>query len=252
MNEFKITLADVKPFLDSLKVISGLINEARLKITPEGIKITQLDCANVCLVNWVYLPSGCVEYDVPKETQAIINIGELIKILKRIKADEILSLKNDEDKDKIKLIIKGQNTKEVRVCLLDDDCREDKMPDLTFTAEAVTNASTLKGDLEFLNEIGDSGTFKATKDLFEIKAQGDNNESKTIIKADDYNTISVTESQPIESKYSFEYLKKIIEGHRVCNKITLKFGKDYPLMVVFSLLDKVRLEFILAPRIEND
>jgi len=201
------------------------------------------------------LPSACVEYEVQKDAQAIINIGELIKILKRIKPDEILSIQNDKDNDKIKLIIKGQNTKEVRIKLIDnDDFKADKMPELTLThtAEVITTALTLKADLEFLNEIGDSGTFKATKDLFEIKAQGDNNESKTIIKADDYNTISVTESQPIESKYSFEYLKKIIEGHRVCNKITLKFGKDYPLMVVFSLLDKVRLEFILAPRIEND
>ena len=56
----------------------------------------------------------------------------------------------------------------------------------------------------------------------------------------------------IKSKYSIEYLKKIVKGGKLSNMAEISFNKDYPLKVEFKEVDKVMMSFILAPRVEND
>ena len=54
------------------------------------------------------------------------------------------------------------------------------------------------------------------------------------------------------SKYSIEYLKKIVKGGKLTNNVSLSFGKEYPLRVDYQIMDKLMLSFILAPRVDTD
>jgi DNA polymerase III sliding clamp (beta) subunit (PCNA family) len=59
----KLTLAEPKYLKDSISIISELVNEARLKITPDFIEIIAMDPANVAMVVFKLLSSAFVEYD---------------------------------------------------------------------------------------------------------------------------------------------------------------------------------------------
>ena len=49
-----------------------------------------------------------------------------------------------------------------------------------------------------------------------------------------------------------EYLKKIIKGSKLSDKVVLQFDKDYPLKADYLVKDKLSLSVILAPRVSND
>ena len=56
----------------------------------------------------------------------------------------------------------------------------------------------------------------------------------------------------IKSKYSVEYLKKMIQGAKLSDRVKIQFNHDYPLKIEYNAIDRVLLSFILAPRVEND
>src|SRR3990167_582442 len=67
---FKMSLAQPELLRDSIKVLSGLISEARLHISEDGLRIVEMDSANVGMTIWQLIPSACVEYELnPSEQQ---------------------------------------------------------------------------------------------------------------------------------------------------------------------------------------
>ncbi len=62
-----LTLAETKPFSDSISIISELVNEATFHITKNGLEMTAMDPANVAMVNFKLLGSAFTEYDLKKE-----------------------------------------------------------------------------------------------------------------------------------------------------------------------------------------
>ena len=59
-------------------------------------------------------------------------------------------------------------------------------------------------------------------------------------------------SGKIKSKYSIEYLKKMMAGSKLAEEVSIQFNKDYPLKLEYKTVDKVMLSFVLAPRVENE
>ena len=78
------------------------------------------------------------------------------------------------------------------------------------------------------------------------------NEYSTGDVIDDEVVIVNDSGEEIFSKYSIEYLKKITKASKLSDQVCLEFGPDYPLRAEYKLLDKLRLSFILAPRVSSD
>jgi DNA polymerase III sliding clamp (beta) subunit (PCNA family) len=72
------------------------------------------------------------------------------------------------------------------------------------------------------------------------------------IKADENTIITSDAEDTFKSKYSLEYLKKIINGSKISERVSIHFNTDYPLKVQYQIVDKIKLSFILAPRVDND
>ena len=93
----------------------------------------------------------------------------------------------------------------------------------------------------------------------DVKAMKENSQlSKDQIEAtkelanSDNTKIVVDDKNSYKAKYSIEYLKKMISGGKLADEVTVQFSKDYPLKLEYIAIDKLRLAFILAPRVENE
>ena len=93
-------------------------------------------------------------------------------------------------------------------------------------------------------------TFEVEKGEFTIHAAGDLSQAKIEIKEGE--NIKIEASGKVKSKYSIEYLKKMITASKLSGEVSLQFNKDYPLKLEYKSVDKIFLSFILAPRVEND
>ncbi|MEK6947669.1 MAG: proliferating cell nuclear antigen (pcna) [Nanoarchaeota archaeon] len=247
----RLTLNEPRFLKDSILIISELVNEANLKFLKDRIELVAMDPANVSMVIFNLLSSAFAEYDVKVEKTIGINLVNLTQILKRVKPTEILTLELDEERNRMHVILKGTTTKKFELSLLDIDEREQKIPNLKFNAKIETNTLMFNDAIEDMDIIGDSLSLSASTNNFLIESEGTVSKGKVEITSDDETTIQVGD-KAVTSRYSIEYLKKIIKGSKLTNVVSLEFGQDYPLRTEYRVVDKLSLQFILAPRTPTD
>ncbi len=244
----KLTLADTKLLKDSVSAIADLVTEVRFKISSNGMELVAMDPANVAMVLFKLLSSSFLEYAVEKDTTIALNLNDLKQVLRRVKPADTLTLENPDAK--LKITVKGKSTRTFHLPLIDVEDREQKVPDLSFTATVTTAASIINDAIEDVDIIGESVAFVAEKDSFKISSSNDLSAAEVELKPDNDTTISAKEAT--RSKYSIEYLKKMIQGAKLADTVTIQFSKDYPLKLDYTVKDKMQLAFILAPRVDND
>ncbi|MBW2970615.1 hypothetical protein KY320_00480, partial [Candidatus Woesearchaeota archaeon] len=116
--------------------------------------------------------------------------------------------------------------------------------------EILTGSEILSDAVDDADIVGESVSFIAEPTKFTLLAEGDLNQAKIVVPKDENTKISAKDM--VKAKYSVEYLKKMVQGSKVADKVRVRFNKDYPLMLDYKAVDKVSLSFILAPRVENE
>ncbi len=245
----KLTLAEPTYLKDSINIISDLVNEARFKVNKEAMELVAMDPANVAMVIFKLLSSCFTEYDVKDETEIAINLGNLKQILRRAGSNDMLSLELTED-NKLKIQLKGNTTRTFSLPIIELEEKEQNVPDLKFPVSIVLPSSTFTGAIEDADIVAESLTLEAEKGKFNIYASGDLSQAKIEMKEGD--NIKIEASEKVKSKYSIEYLKKMIGASKLSENVEVRFNKDYPLRLDFKAVDKLLLSFILAPRVENE
>jgi proliferating cell nuclear antigen len=247
----KLVLAEPRYFKDSISIISELVTEAKFKVNVDGLELVAMDPANVAMVIFKLLSSSFTTYDVPQPEEVAINLNNLKQILKRAKGDDMLSLETTEE-NKLKIQMKSNTTRSFSIPTLEIDDKDQRVPDLQFPLEVHTTAAVLQEAIEDVSVVAESVTFLGEKDLLSVKAEGDLSKAFIEIKADDVTAIKTESTDKFKSKYSLEYMKKMIAGGKLSDVVSLSFNTDYPMKLEYKVVDRVSLSFILAPRVDND
>jgi len=247
----KLTLAEPKYLKESISIISELVNEARFKVSKEAIELVAMDPANVAMVIFKLLSSSFTEYDVKKDVEIAINLSNLKQIMRRAKPNDMLTLELDPD-NKLKIQLKGTNTRTFNLPIIELDEKEQKIPDLKFPVTINIASNVLNEAIEDVDVVAESVMFIAEPKKFTISAEGDLSQAKVEMKEGDEIKIKAEGSDKVKAKYSVEYLKKMINGSKLADNVSISFSNDYPLKLEYKTVDKVMLSFILAPRVEND
>ena len=247
----RLTLAEPGYLKESIAIISDLVNEARLRASQDAIELVAMDPANVAMVVFKLLSSAFTEYDVKKDTEMAINLGNFKQILRRASPKDMLTLELDAD-NRLKIELRSNTTRTFNLPIIELEEKEQKVPDLKFPVTIKTTSSILNEAIADVDVVGESVAFIAEPKKFTLLAEGDLNQAKIEIREDDSTKVDTNSTEKIKAKYSIEYLKKMINGSKLSDEVTIQFNKDYPLKLEYKVIDKVMLSFILAPRVEND
>ncbi len=252
----KLTLAEPGYLKESISIISELVNEARFKVNQNAMELVAMDPANVAMVVFKLLSSSFIEYDIKKDTEIAINLSNLKQVLRRASPKDILTIELSED-NRFNIQLKSSTIRNFSLPLIALEEKEQKVPDLKFSVMIKTSSSLLNEAIDDVDVVGESVVFIAqTNDdgnkKFILQAEGDLNQARIEITDGDKTGISITSNETIKSKYSIEYLKKMINGSKLSDEVIIQFSKDYPLKLEYKTIDRVLLSFILAPRIENE
>jgi proliferating cell nuclear antigen len=247
----KLVLAEPKYFKDSISIISELVSEAKFKVSSNGLELVAMDPANVAMVIFNMLGSCFTQCEVDESEEIAINLNNLKQILRRSKGDDVLTLETTED-NKLKVQLKSATTRSFSIPLLELEENEQKVPELTFPISVEMNSGMLGDAIEDVSVVAESVTILGEKSQLLVKSEGDLSKAFIEIKPDATTLIKTESEDKFKAKYSLEYLKKMINGGKLVDKVNIHFNTDYPLKLEYKLLDKVRLSFILAPRVDND
>lgn len=231
--------------------ITELIGEAEIVVTPDEMSIQSMDAANVAMVVFKLPRTSFVEWNVTETEKIGLNLTKLKTLMKRAGPDEFISLESKDNQ-----VIVGCGTrKRYTQPMIDLETKQQKMPELNFTAKLTMPASKfaeLIGDIEIVAEsmaveandnkkaivTGEGDLSKATIEI--IPETDEKAKTRTLVES----------SAPSKSKYSIEYLQKMV-APKLSSEVTWHFSKDYPMKLVY-VNDKFSLIYILAPRVEND
>jgi len=238
---------NIQSLRELLKPISKHLDTFVFKIDNKSIRLLQPDRAVVCCVNLTIKPSFFDEYYSEKPKKIALDSNTFLRNLENIEKLSKVSFSVEENNLRITehnefMTIRKQP-------LLDSSEMENPpIPTLDYKSEFEIRTGTLKNVIKKFQkqgidsvsiEILDSGVvFINREQKFEIH-----------LKKGDENLLGC--SGLAKARYSVDYLKEIVNLDKVCDRVKVKVGDDYPLKLIFEG-DHFDLDYILAPRVMED
>lgn len=248
----KIVLNDITLLRNSLDAISGLVNEATFEFSPNGLILKAVDPAVVAMSVLQMLPTCFTQYEIENSIKLTMNLDYFLEVLKRVRPSDKVIIELQEDKGHLKVSMIGNMKRNFVVSLLENPEKEQNVPTPEFVGAIILENNVLKEAVKDCQMVSDCATFKATPQSFTITATGDLNNVKYELTKDSPSLKDTTFKEEHLSKYSLEYLEKVIRGNKVSEQTKIQFKTNYLLEVEYKTLDKLSLTFILAPRVDND
>lgn len=248
---FKGTISDVNVFKDSITAIGELIDEGVFKLNKNGMSLLAADRAMVSVVDFK-LPATVFEsYKLEKNQTLGVNISNFVSVIKRVKPKDKLSFELKGNTLEV-MMINGSSRRFV-VPLL--DIKEEDIPpidQLSFKVNARLKVDVLKSGVEDADVVADTIIFEASKDKMVMKASGDVSSAELSLKKGDESLLKFKVDEEVKSRYPLDYLKKMVKASKLSDEASISWSKDYPLKLGFKDVDKVEMNFILAPRVQDD
>ena len=179
----RLTLAEPKYLKDSISIISDLVNEAKIVVKKEGLELIAMDPANVAMVIFRLLSTCFTEYDVKKDVELGINLGQLKQILRRAKANDTVTLEDEEGK--LNIQFRSDTVRTFSLPIIEMEDKEQRVPDLTFPMSVQTNSTVLSDAIGDVDVVAESVTFMVDPSKMTIAAEGDLSKARIEISPGD-------------------------------------------------------------------
>jgi proliferating cell nuclear antigen PCNA len=248
---FKAVTKNVKLLRDSIDTISQLIDDGLFKVKKEGIELTAADRAMVSFVDFKLKASSFDEYECDKEASIGLNLLNFLTVLKRANSSDRLILNLDEKESKLEVILEGDSKRKFAIPLIEIS-REDmpQIDQLKFSASAEIRADIIDQGITDADIIADSVIMELTPSNFRMSAEGNSSKAELNLEKGNEALYSLESKEKFSSRYSLEYLKKMIKGSRISEKTILMLGNDFPLKIEFRG-ENAFLSMVLAPRVTD-
>ena len=243
----KVVLQDVEIFKNAIDTISSFITEGTFKFEKDGINLMAMDPSSVAMLILKLLPSMFLEYNVNSES-ITIPIQELTKVVKRCRSSERLTF--EENQNKFVVTIEGDYKRKFYLPIIEPNESVTKAPELKFNSIIKVDSSVIENGVKDAEMVADNVILYANKEQFKMSAEGTNSNAELVVDKNSPSLISIDSKEESKAKYSIDYLDRILKATKISKQIEIKFSTNYPLEMDFIKKDKLKLTFILAPRVD--
>jgi len=247
---FEARLDDIDLLRDSIGTVSEMIDEAEISITEAGMRIVAADRAVVVVVDFFISRNAFTDYRNEEDRKIGVNLLNLLQILRRAMPNDIMNIKLVDNK--LELVLIGSSTRKFVLPLIDIS-REEAPPidKFEFSANLRVNTEILSHGFDDADLITDSVVFTVRKDQLMLKAESDSSSTQLELQPGTEWLTIIDINEPVRARYSLDYLKKMIKIRKLFPEASISMSTDYPLKMEFESPGKMRLGFILAPRVEE-
>jgi len=249
---FKAVTKDSKLLRDSIDTISQLIDDGLFKLKKDGMELMASDRAMVSFVDFKLKASSFDEYECDKDRTIGVNLLNLLTVLKRVNSNDKLTLNLDEKENKLEVILEGDSKRKFSIPLIEVS-KEDlpQIDKLEFNASADIRSDIFEQGINDADIIADSVVIELSPENLRMSAEGNSSKTELNLEKGNEALLDLNVKEKINSRYSLEYLKKMIKGSRLAEKTRIMLGKDFPLKIEFKG-ENANLSMILAPRVAEE
>jgi|YelNatPaOPRAMG01_1025707.scaffolds.fasta_scaffold27558_6 proliferating cell nuclear antigen len=231
----------LKTFFDS---VATLVAESRLYFGENGIKAVAVDGANVAMVI-AEIPKESMEaYSIEAPKAVGVDFERVNRILKAMGNESVEMAVKDS------LILRGRGM-EYSIALIDPSAlrKEPNEPNLNFAVKAAMGARDFRNAVLAVDKVARDVILRSDSNSLYVEGKGDTDRISIAFGAKDLLEFTPAEAR---SMYDLEYVKSFCKIAGAGDLLVLQFGSKYPARFSFKLCaDKVRVDYILAPKIET-
>lgn len=250
---FKAIIADARQWRSVLAAISALVDEATFNLTSEGITLRSMDPSHVAMIDIKWPKVAFKEYSSQENLKIRINIGGMLKLLKRVKSEEILELGYNSETRKVNMTISGAVKKNYIIPTLEMAEEETPTPKLDFKSSIKITSNTLREIIEDLQEVSDNINLEANKDCFIASATTSVSSAKIEIEKGSEALIDLNVEESSKSTFNLNYLAEMVKAGSNTSEISnIQFSTNMPIRLEFPLTENGSLSYYLAPRIDTE
>lgn len=249
---FSASTTNTKILKDSIDTVSQIIDEGIFKIKRDSIELMASDRAMVAVIDLRLKSSLFEEYQFDQEISIGLNLINFLTILKRAGSDDRLTMKIDDENNKLDIILTGKTTRRFAVPIL--DISEDEVPpinQLEFHATAEVMSDIIDQGIADADVIADSVVIELSPENLKMVSEGNSSKIELDAVKGDETVPDISASETVKSRYPIDYLKKVMKASRLSKLAKMKIGTDYPMKIEFRG-DDVYLGCVLAPRVSED
>jgi len=248
---FKVKMSDARLLRDMIAAISTLIDEATFDIAPEGMKLRAMDPSRVAMVDFEWPKTVFDEYVCAEPLKMCVNIGELLKLLKRAGKNEYVELSFDEKTGRLKITLVGKYTRTFNMPTLEAAEEEVPTPKISFNVRVKVTTEGLSKAIEDAALVSDHVRLEADNEKLVLRATGDLMGAVIQLKKGGDALLDIEAKEESKATFSLNYLSEIVKAAMATSEIaTLEFSTDMPIRLDFQQPSEGKLVFYLAPRIE--
>ena len=256
--------------------IMTIVDEPHFEVSQEGIKFRSMDPSHIALVDINWPSSAFEKFECPSTIRFGVRIDEFSKILRRTNSTDSVEISILQDSRlnikttgsgylrnyKMNLIETGatnpsstplpQMTFDSKI-VLGHEIFEKILNDIAVASEQITIESTTTNPHHSPKKEEDNSTaiFSGSSDKGEVRVTIEKHTNNN----ENIHEIDVKENS--KSSYMLDYVSKIVRSvsssSSQSNLVTIiEHSTKKPLRLEFTLPDTVKLQFYLAPRIQED
>ena len=248
--------------------IMTIIDEALFDAGPQGITFRSMDPSHIALIDINWPNSAFEKYHCDSTIKFGVRIDEFAKIIKRANANDSIEIGVvlDNSSLNIKTQSDGGYLRNYKMRLIESTGNTSPLPQMTFDSKIVIGIATLDKILSDVGAISEKITIDSSsgsgistnKKTVIFSGDSDRGEARVTIDAnDDKSKVEfleeITVKETSKSTYNIDFISKIIRaiGHQSSDLVTIEYSSNKPLRLEFLLSGIVKLQFYLAPRVQD-
>ena len=236
-------------------IVSTLVDEVKVKATPEGLSLKAVDPAHVAMVEATLNKGAFEEYKVEEDTDLGIDIDKLKDAIGLARSGDEIILHLDSERNRLVLYI-GNLTRAMP--LIDTTGMPDpKVPKLDLPTRIVVQAQEVAQGIKASKSVADHIELSANPDQFQLRCEGDN-QNLVDLKLEKSKLDELVCPEPVKSLFSLDYFSQMVGALKGDRLLTLSLGNDFPVLIEFEIADndltgpQGHTKYLLAPRIDHD
>jgi len=237
--------------VDLLKAIYAVADEGSFKITGEEIRFVAMDPAHISLVDFELSRLAAEEYECDEETEMTVNLGQLLRLLRNVKDQQITLSYNPEAKQLEIILASPTRESKLSLSTLEPVESNPTIPRLSFEAHARISSKAMKEAIGDCIKVSDYVKVSINPEDLTLTAESDLGKAEIRFPKHGSATYEIDAEKEAYACFSLNYLEKIVKaGASVSDEAIIELATNKPIKLGFPI-PSGKLEYLIAPRIEN-
>ena len=246
----KARIKNVGEWKAILNAIGDIVEEAMFIVNNDGITFRGMDAAHVALLDVTFPKSSFDELDA-RTSFFGLKIDDFKTVMNSAGNDDTVEL-NIVNEATMKVSVKGSFFTEYNLKLLPKQEVNTPIPKSEYKSKISIEPDTLTRIISNIQHISEYMTISCDPEKVEFSAIGDVGDAKINLEKGNPELKELLSSELTSAVYSLEYMTKVVRDiGRASKSVNMEYSSRNPIHILFEMPSMTRVEYYLAPRVEN-